>query len=69
VNSTAAPALDAAPAVLRPAAVPRDAAWVFKRAAIGLAVLVLFALGGALLLDASIDPVIESEYAASPREG
>jgi hypothetical protein len=61
VNS---PAAMASPNVLRPAAVPRSPAWFVRRAAIGLGMLIAFAFGGAMLLDASIDPAVEAEQAA-----
>jgi hypothetical protein len=41
--------------VIRPAATIRSAGWVLRRVAVGLAFLLGFALGGAWLLDASID--------------
>lgn len=45
----------AAAALGRHAPAPRGARWVFKRAMIGLVLLVAFAFGGAMLFDASID--------------
>lgn len=45
------------PAVLlRPAATTRTAGWVLKRALIGIALLAMFAIGGSILLYATIEP-------------
>ena len=43
------------PALLRSMPPPRNDRWVAKRALIGLALLLAFAFGGAMLFDASID--------------
>jgi hypothetical protein len=45
-----------APRTLRPAAKARTAGWVVRRALIGLTLLGIFAIGGAALLHATIDP-------------
>lgn len=45
----------AAPTHVRHAPSPRGARWVAKRALIGLVLLAAFAVGGAMLFDASID--------------
>lgn len=50
------PAVSAVP---RHAPSPRDGRWVAKRALIGLALLLAFAFGGAMLFDASIDAAAE----------
>jgi hypothetical protein len=52
------------PNVLRPAAVPRSPRWFVKRAVIGTAMLIGFAFGGAMLLDASIDRTADTELPA-----
>lgn len=52
---TTFPPAAAAP-MLRPPAEPRSGRWVIKRALIGLTLLATFAIGGALLLHASIEP-------------
>lgn len=44
-----------APAMLRDMPAHRNGRWVAKRALIGLALLLAFAFGGAMLFDASID--------------
>jgi hypothetical protein len=40
----------------------RGAGWVARRAAIGIACLLVFAFGGALLLHASIDQAAEARH-------
>ena len=55
-------------AILRPAATPRGGRWVMKRAAIGLAFLLAFAFGGAMLFDASIDAAADSANATHSEE-
>ena len=52
MNQTIPPAL----LVARPEAHLRSAGWIIRRALIGMFALSVFAIGGALLLHASIEP-------------
>lgn len=58
----------AAPAVMRHAPSPRGARWVAKRAMIGLLLLLAFAVGGAVLFDASIDANADESAAVHAEE-
>lgn len=53
---------------LRHAPSPRGARWVAKRAMIGLLLLLTFAVGGAMLFDASIDANAEDTAAPYSEE-